>query len=119
MCYTRRHRYDTYPERSRRQPPEVRIADEDRERAITRLGDHAATGRLSADELDQRADHALAAQTRGELDALFFDLPSGPPRAVGARDARATRDRYVRAKLSLVAAGGALWGAVALLHHVA
>ena len=125
MCYSRRdrhHRHQTHD--SRRTPgpppdPDVRVADADREHAITLLGDHAAAGRLSAEELDERSDRVLAARTRGELDEPFADLPHARARAGGARSSRAMRDRYVRAKLSLVAAGGALWAAVALLHHVA
>lgn len=54
----------------------------------------------------------------GELEPLFADLPPYSP-AHADRARRGARDRYVRAKLTLVAAGGAVWGAVALLQHVA
>ncbi len=125
MCHSRRHRHHRHHTRdSRRGPaspaePDVRVADADREHAITLLGDHAAAGRLSAEELDERSDRVLAARTRGELDAPFADLPPARGRVGGARSSRAMRDRYVRAKLSLVAAGGAVWAAFAVLHHVA
>jgi Domain of unknown function (DUF1707)/Cell wall-active antibiotics response 4TMS YvqF len=57
---------------------------------VRTLGDHAAVGRLTLDELEDRAGRALAAKTRGELAVLTSDLPqqaaaepaaSGVPRA--------------------------------------
>jgi len=39
------------------------------------LGDHAAVGRLTLDELEERSGRALAAKTRGELATLTSDLP--------------------------------------------
>ena len=84
MCHhtrRRRHYADTAQhERPGRTGPDpgVRVADEDRERAIVRLGEHAAAGRLGAEELDVRSDRALYARTRGALDAVFADLPDVP-----------------------------------------
>lgn len=42
------------------------------------LGVHFADGRLTVSEYDDRARRAAAATTRGELDALFTDLPVLP-----------------------------------------
>jgi hypothetical protein len=39
------------------------------------LGEHAAVGRLTLDELEERSSRALAAKTRGELATLTGDLP--------------------------------------------
>src|SRR5512132_2816433 len=58
----------------------VRASDDDRERVTRQLTDHAAAGRLSPEELDERIEAAYAARTNRELDALLVDLPapSGP-----------------------------------------
>ena len=62
----------------------LRASDADRERAVELLRGHAAVGRLTVEELDERCSRALAAKTFGELDELTVDLPpiSAPPRAV-------------------------------------
>ena len=48
----------------------LRASDAERERTATLLRDHAAAGRLTPEELDERLDVAYAARTVGELDAL-------------------------------------------------
>jgi hypothetical protein len=53
----------------------LRVSDAERDATIHTLGDHAAVGRLTLDELEDRAGHALTAKTRGELAALTSDLP--------------------------------------------
>jgi hypothetical protein len=63
--------------------PDLRASDADRERAVTRLRDAAAAGRLTVDELDERTAGAYAARTVGELTALLADLP-GPQRSPAA-----------------------------------
>ena len=55
--------------------PELRIGDDDREAAITALGEHYAAGRLTKEEYDERAERAWAARTASELMPLFADLP--------------------------------------------
>lgn len=61
------------------QPPvprgELRVSDQDRDATLSALGEHAAAGRLTLDELEQRAEQALTAKTRGDLDLLTQDLP--------------------------------------------
>jgi len=52
-----------------------RASDSDRERAVDLLRGHAAIGRLTVDELDERCAAAFAAKTFGELDTLTADLP--------------------------------------------
>ncbi|HEX7292456.1 MAG TPA: DUF1707 domain-containing protein [Conexibacter sp.] len=56
--------------------PALRASDAERERTATLLRDHAAAGRLTPEELDQRLDAAYGARTVGELDALAHDLPA-------------------------------------------
>jgi hypothetical protein len=53
----------------------MRVSDAERDATLKILGDHAAVGRLSLDELEERSDRALTVRTRGELTALTSDLP--------------------------------------------
>lgn len=56
--------------------PRLRLSDAERETAARELSDHFAAGRLSAEEHSDRFDQIWAAKTRGELPAIFADLPS-------------------------------------------
>jgi hypothetical protein len=66
---------------------QLRCSDAERERVADFLRDHAAEGRLTHDELDDRVGLAYRAVTIGDLDRLTGDLPSasldpgGRPRA--------------------------------------
>lgn len=74
------------------QGPELRIADADREAAVSALGEHYVAGRLTRDEYDERAAAAWAARTASTLWPLFADLPrpgSGRPDASLRLDAPA------------------------------
>jgi len=53
----------------------LRVSDAERDAVLRTLGDHAAVGRLTLDELEERSGRALAAKTRGELATLTSDLP--------------------------------------------
>ncbi|ANJ25577.1 DUF1707 SHOCT-like domain-containing protein [Agromyces aureus] len=64
--------------------PDLRLSDAERERAVARLADAHATGRLSVEEYGQRAASARAAVTRGDLVPLFADLPADLPPAPGS-----------------------------------
>ncbi len=55
----------------------IRISDSDRESAASRLRDHYAEGRLTAEELDERITATLNARTAGDLRRVMADLP-GP-----------------------------------------
>jgi hypothetical protein len=57
----------------------IRISDSDRDRAASRLRDHYAEGRLTAEELDERITAALNARTAGDLRKVMADLPSSGP----------------------------------------
>jgi Domain of unknown function (DUF1707) len=56
---------------------DLRVSDADRDRAISDLSEHFQSGRLTADEFDERSGQALQARTGKELAALFTDLPPG------------------------------------------
>ncbi|WP_116948483.1 DUF1707 SHOCT-like domain-containing protein [Jiangella endophytica] len=51
-----------------------RVSDAEREKIAERIRTAAADGRLGLDELDDRLGSALAARTRGDLDAVVADL---------------------------------------------
>ncbi len=63
---------------------EMRVSDAEREAAAAELREHFASGRLNQDELDERLATAFAAKTRGDLNALFTDLPSSGHGRTGA-----------------------------------
>jgi hypothetical protein len=65
--------------------PELRASDAERDRTASALGDAAAEGRLTLEELTERLDAAYAAKSRGELETLTADLPQ---RASAARTPR-------------------------------
>jgi hypothetical protein len=54
----------------------LRVSDAERDAVLRTLGDHAAVGRLTLDELEDRSSRALQARTRGELARLTSDLPA-------------------------------------------
>lgn len=56
--------------------PDVRASDSERDDVVKALSEHAAAGRLTLDELEERIEQALAARTRRELAALSDDLPA-------------------------------------------
>lgn len=91
---------------------DLRASDAERERIIADLRDHAAEGRLTAEELDERLGAAYAAATRRRLAALLADLPPNdvPPHAAPRprRDAGSPAD-HVRAYLVVMIALVAIW----------
>jgi Domain of unknown function (DUF1707) len=58
---------------------DIRISDTEREEAVSALGEHLSSGRLELTEYEERCGRAVAARTRGELEALFTDLPAPHP----------------------------------------
>jgi hypothetical protein len=62
----------------------LRISDSDRDQISGVLSEHAAEGRLTMDELDQRLGVLYAAQTRAQAAAIVADLPAlAGPRTPG------------------------------------
>jgi hypothetical protein len=70
---------------------ELRASHDDRDRVVEVLRVSAGDGRLTAEELDQRLELALAARTYGELAELVSDLPA----AVASAAATAPRPKEV------------------------
>ena len=58
---------------------EQRVGNAEREAAVAALNEHWQAGRLDPAEHERRTTAAYAAVTRGDLDALFVDLPGGDP----------------------------------------
>lgn len=54
----------------------VRASDGERDEVVALLQRHFADGRLTQAEFGERADAALTARTRDQLDALTGDLPA-------------------------------------------
>jgi uncharacterized protein DUF1707 len=67
------------------EPLHLRASDAEREHVVELLRAHAAEGRLSADELEERLGAAYAAATRAELKPLLADLPARAPAPAPAR----------------------------------
>jgi hypothetical protein len=62
----------------------TRVGDRERTAAADRLSEHAAAGRLTVEELEERLERAAHAVVAGDLHALEADLPqpaAPPPRA--------------------------------------
>jgi hypothetical protein len=58
---------------------DIRISNAERDEAASALGQHLSTGRLELAEYEERCGRAAVARTRGELEALFEDLPAPHP----------------------------------------
>lgn len=78
-------------DRSRPATPDIRISDQDRDRALGVLAAALAEGRLDPPEHAARAGAAVEARTAAELAALTSDLPAANP-------TRAEREREERAE---------------------
>jgi hypothetical protein len=58
--------------------PDLRLSDADRDRAIARLSEHYAAGRLDKEEFDERSDAVWTARTYADLAPIFADLGHAP-----------------------------------------
>jgi hypothetical protein len=67
--------------------PQLRISDQNRESALSALGEHMSAGRIDIDEYGERSARITAAKTRGELAEIFADLPAPHPRYDGVPQA--------------------------------
>jgi len=56
-------------------PRELRVSDAERSHVVNLLQKAIGHGLLSLDEFTERTDRALAAKTRGDLNAVLVDLP--------------------------------------------
>jgi hypothetical protein len=75
---------------------DIRVGDRERTAVADRLPAHAAAGRLTVEELEERVGRAHAAKTTAELAPLTADLPE--------RETRAWRPPARRIPLALIAA---------------
>jgi hypothetical protein len=87
--------------------PDLRVSDEDRERAVRELREHFAAGRLSEEELSERVQEVYAARTDRELTALRADLPRLPVTREEQKAELARRRSELQRRL-LQQSGGAL-----------
>jgi hypothetical protein len=83
------------------------VSDRERDEVATLLRDHAAEGRLTAEELDERVGHALAARTGADLDAVLADLPGRRTEAERTRRQAEARQGFV--------SHASTWAAVSLM----
>ncbi|TWP48293.1 DUF1707 domain-containing protein [Lentzea tibetensis] len=60
-------------------PRDIRIGDDERSQALQVLGEHMSAGRIDVEEYGERSAKITTAKTRGELLALFTDLPDPRP----------------------------------------
>jgi Domain of unknown function (DUF1707) len=95
--------------------PQMKASDADRDEVVAALSEHFQAGRLTTDELDDRAGRALSARTLGELDALTTDLPAGW-QAKPAPEASPQRPRH--GEFAVIAAVLAVLAVVALVAGV-
>jgi len=86
---------------------EIRASDAEREQHAELLREHAAQGRLTVDELDERLDRVYAARTRGELAPVVADLPAPRPRPRRPARRRPELSAFVAVNLLLIA----IWAA--------
>ena len=85
----------------------LRASDEERDEAVSELGERFAEGRLSHDTFMHRMDEALGARDRRQLDGLFTDLPRRRPGLGALSSLRAEiRERARRGREMLAAETG-------------
>ena len=86
---------------------DLRVSDQQRERAVQDIREHFAAGRLTEDELSDRVQAAYAAQTQRELTAQLADLPKLPATPAERKAELAARRRELQRRLIQEAGGGA------------
>jgi len=91
--------------------PPVRIGDAERAEAAERLSAHAAAGRLTFEELEQRLERVYGAVHARELAAVEADLPGRAPR-------RAPRPRRPAGAVAVAALLAAVLATVLTGHPV-
>jgi hypothetical protein len=94
-------------------PDRVRIGDRERAEAADRLAAHAAAGRLTLDELEQRLEQVHAAVHARDLAAVEADLP------VPARAPRPMRRPAPHVPVALLVLLVAVLASVAVGHPIA
>ncbi|MCG8920952.1 MULTISPECIES: DUF1707 SHOCT-like domain-containing protein [Lentzea] len=86
---------------------DIRVGDTERQQALQVLGEHMSAGRIDVEEYGERSARITTAKTRGELMALFHDLPDPRPQFVApvpmfAEPAKAPARRWEGAVVPVV-----------------
>jgi len=87
-------------------PDDLRVSDEQRDRAAQEIREHYAAGRLTDDELSDRVQAVYSARTEGELKGLTADLPKLPATRAEQKAEIAQRRRDLQRRLLQEAGGG-------------
>jgi Domain of unknown function (DUF1707) len=86
--------------------PDLRVSDEQRERAAQDIREHYAAGRLTDDELSERVQAAYSARTEQELRAALADLPKLPATPAQRKAELAARRGALQRRMLQEAGGG-------------
>jgi hypothetical protein len=86
--------------------PDLRVSDQERDRAAAEIREHYAAGRLSEDELNERVGSVYGARTAGELATLRADLPALPASPAETRAELAQRRSKLQRALLQQTGGG-------------
>lgn len=95
-------------------PGNLRVSDEDRDRAVAELSQAFQAGRITREEFDQRSGQALRAATGKELTDLLADLPPGRSPAPRTGGALQLRHSAVGARVAAGASAAAAAGLTAV-----
>jgi uncharacterized membrane protein YccC len=86
--------------------PDLRVSDEQRDRAAEDIREHFAAGRLTEDELSDRIQAVYSARTEQELNRLLSDLPKLPASPAQRKAEIVQRRRDLQRRLLQEAGGG-------------
>jgi hypothetical protein len=86
---------------------DLRVSDEQRDRAAQEIREHFAAGRLTEEELSERVQAAYSARTERELATLLADLPRLPASPTQQKAELVARRRHLQRRLLQEAGGGA------------
>src|SRR5437868_6387227 len=86
---------------------DLRVSDQQRERAAREIREHFAAGRLTDDELSDRVQAAYSARTEKDLKSLLADLPKLPATRAEQKAEVAERRRHLQRRMLQEAGGGA------------
>lgn len=109
-------------------PGTLRVGDADRKAALDRLGLYFAGGHLDVAEFDERSGKAAIAKVRGDIDALFVDLPPlddakapasrNPYQVETVDEAQGELDRVMKRAQVVQKVDAAVWGATMVIFFV-
>jgi hypothetical protein len=87
-------------------PPNLRVSDQQRERAAQEIREHFAAGRLTDDELSDRIQAVYSARTEQELQGPLADLPKLPASLAQQKAELVERRRMLQRRLIQETGGG-------------